>query len=118
MYLDWPATATFALGVGAGIVLTLGATWPMLRKAWSAYQRERDYETATRVAEILGDIKHTQDTASEPDPARQRDVAEAALFKFDRMRAEVETIRDWMAHVAAGGRADDPPSKWMKAGTK
>lgn len=110
--------AAFTVGLGLGFALALVATLPLLLRAWGAFRREQEYELAERVAGILADIKHTQDAADVPDAARQRDVAEAALFKISAMGREYERMREWMAHVAAGGQPDDPPSKWSKGAAK
>lgn len=109
MYSDWPV---LALAFGLGIILALAVTLPLLGRAWGAYRREQDYNTALRVAGILADIKRTQATADEPDAARQRDVAEATLFGVGKIIKDAQRLQDWAAHIAQGGQADDPPSLW------
>lgn len=115
MHLDWPV---LALAFGLGSLLSQAATLPLLLKAWGAYQREKELRIAQRVAAILADIKHTQDADDLPDPRRQRDVAEAGLFQIAKIIKDAERLRDWAAHVAAGGSPDDPPSAWKKVGIK
>lgn len=118
--------AAFSVGLGLGFALALVATLPLLLRAWGAYRRETQRETNDRIAEqvfvrvsgILADIKHTQEAEGRPDPVQQQNVAEAALFKIAAMGREYERMREWMAHVAAGGQPDDPPSKWMKGISK
>lgn len=51
----------------------------------------------------------------------RQDIGEATLFDLAKMREQLKLGMDWLdyasrraAHVAGGGRPDDPPTKWSK----
>lgn len=101
MYLDWRAIAAFALGAGAGVLATLFATLPMLRRAWVSYQHERNYEQAERVAAIVKDILQTRSApdADELHPLKAAASIEEQYWEAQRHAREANEYVDRVRHM-------------------
>ena len=108
---------TYILIFGAGISATLAL-------AAIAYGVRALADLSRRVAKLEEQLAAPFNKHSAVHRERH-DIGESALFDLSNMRdlveamqAQVEYASQRYAHVAAGGRPDDPPTKWKKEGDK
>lgn len=85
-----------------GGLAALGLTWAM--RALDAYIDAR--------AEAV--VKNIFETRAAAEPPAPKDDLEGALIGFGKLRELVNEYDARLAHVTAGGRWDDSPTKWKK----
>lgn len=97
-----------ALLIGVALGASASQLWNYRRRLHALERKLTDLE---KVDCRKNDVKHLA----------RRDVGEAVLFDYARLRDELNAMQAWLEfstrraqHVARGGSPDDPPTKWAQ----